>query len=782
MQQTGALAVEGHQEEKIIATLIRRIFAAPEEPEREPFAVWLASANGEEFRAAGSVADWGEPGDEVALVGTWVDDPRYGRQFHATVVLPHLPVDVRGLARWFARQPGVGPATARRVAAAVAGGGIERLLDDPSLLDQIADLNRAQKDAVRRALALYREHREREQVIIWCRQHGLGAAQAEAVFRAYGEDAPRILTADPWRLARLDRFGFLTADALAQQLGAPADGDQRLMAAVIYTLEQAAASGGHVFLPAGEVVLQTFQLLKETAKSRGYGVGLGEQIYRRLPAAVQALEQDSYIVLESDRVYLPRLWLAERTVWRWLERRAGMPGILGGAQAAELVGNPVIRGHMDDVQASAVMDALTHGASILTGGPGTGKTTVTRSLLKALRRIQEPFIPLLAAPTGRASKRMAEVTGVAAKTIHRLLEFHPVMGDFQRNADNPLDGSFLIVDETSMADLPLFAALVRAVPDDMPVLLVGDADQLPPVGPGAPFQEIIRQGLLPVARLERIYRQGEGSAIAINARRVNAGETPGPITGDKSYRQTTYPRAPRNLPGPAREQANRELRIRMADDTVDAVKEYLKAGWQPSDIQVLCATRRGALGVAELNRRLREILNPDGRHKGVFSTRSGREFWVGDRVMHVRNDYHKGVFNGESGRVVEVNVPVAVDSRGVVVLSEDGGPGTRQEIGLIVEFEDGSGVRRVPYYAGDIGDLELSYAITVHKSQGGEFPVVVFALGWDSYLLLKRNLVYTAITRAREAVVVLAEEGAVEQAVRSVDVAQRYQNLLPRRG
>jgi exodeoxyribonuclease V alpha subunit len=410
---------------------------------------------------------------------------------------------------------------------------------------------------------------------------------------------------------------------------------------------------------------------------------------------------------------------------------------------------------LDDEQLHAVEMVLREPVSVITGPPGTGKTTILREVIaRAEATGAYPATEvLLTAPTGRAARQMAEATGAQACTIHRLLEYHPQEG-FRRNGDVPLDGKLLCVDESSMVDLPLMAALLEAVPEEMRLVLVGDADQLPPVGPGAPFQDLIRSGAVPVTRLAHIYRQGAGSIIPRNAARINAGELPIAEEGNPAYTHAVYPRGERE---------------RMAQDVLAAVRRLLTAGYVPDDVQVLVPLRKGPLGTVALNQALRDVLNPGG--KGEFQA-GGSTFCIGDRVMQVRNDYEKGIFNGEIGKVVrfgETEIKDPVTGR------------RRAAPAMFVAYDEGTGKREVAYSAGEAaGDLQLAYASTVHKGQGGQFPAVVMALGWDAYLLLRRNLVYTGLTRARETVVMITEAGALEAAIMTPGAEERHSALVQR--
>jgi exodeoxyribonuclease V alpha subunit len=756
------------------AELVREVFASPDG--QRPFAVWTAVdvERGSTFTARGDFLDWGEPGDVVRLYGRWTEDPRYGRQFQAESLLPDIPQEagVQGLGRWLERQPGLGEATAAAAARAVGDGGLEALAGEPEALARaLGAVPPRYREALRAAAARAKEDLGRSRVLAWCLGHGLGQAQAEAVWNAFGPEAVDLVREDPWRLAALEGFGFATSDGVAAALGVAPLAGSRLRAAVVYAVERAAEEEGHVYLPGAEVVRRAEAILRGIAAKTGYGRGVEAALGTELARAVEEAVRTGVLRAEDGgrRVYLPRLWAAEAAVRAWIAAAAADgSGLCPPEEALALASRPEVRGELDPVQAAAVAQALGRRASVLTGGPGTGKTTTVKAVLAAARRLGIPAKEcLLAAPTGRAARRLSEVTGLPARTIHRLLEYSPGEG-FRRDASHPLEGRLLVVDEASMIDLPLLAALLQALPPRMAVLLVGDADQLPPVGPGAPFHFLCRGGPLPVARLERVYRTDAGGAIARAAAEVHAGRTPVPRDGDPAFREAVFPRVPRGLPEAQREAAGRQTREAMAARVVEEVRRLLAAGARPGDVQVLVPMRRGPLGTGALNDALRPVLNPSGARGGVFRTHGGgRELWVGDRVVQGRNDYDKGVFNGEQGTVVAAGVPVRVRVRGEEV----------QRQGFVVEYPEGDGVRRVEYWAGDARDVSLAFACTVHKAQGSEYPHVVFALGWDAYRLLSRSLVYTAVSRARETLAVVREEGALEFAVARGEEARRYQAL-----
>lgn len=761
-----------HGTADIAVTLVEVVYSTVSEPDEgdaghQGFAVWrVRGPDGSEFRASAelSAEGWGEPGQQVVLVGKWVDHPRHGRQFQVESVRPHLEPGPEGIIRWLTRHPGVGAVTARRVVETLGPNVLEQVAVAPQLLDGIPGLTAERAQAVLLAVQDYLRNRQKASVLTWAHQQGFGPAQANAIWEWFGETAPATLGKEPWLLAQVPGFGFLRADTLAARLGVHPESPARLKAAVVYALADAAETDGHVYLPERELTERAVRLLREAAGKTGYGKGISWDATRMAEAA-RACAADRRVVEDSGRYYLPRLYRAEEKVREWIQRRSAGKGLLDLVEAARLAASPSISGQLDEVQRDAVTFALSMPLSVLTGGPGTGKTTTVQAVLRACRAAGLTGVHL-AAPTGRAARRLVEVTGVNAQTIHRLLDYGPLEGGGfgpRKNRENPLEGRLLVVDESSMVDIELMAALVDAVPETMSVLLVGDANQLPPVGPGAPFHAIVGQGLAPVVELHRIYRQGQGSPIPVVAQQVNRGEVP--AAGEEpGLSIRVYPRPPWNLPEKEREERARELRQKMAQDVLAAVKELKDRGYRPEEIQVLTPIRRGPLGVGELNIRLRELLNPRGKDRGVFAV-SKREFWQGDRVMQVKNNYEKGVMNGETGTVVSTQHTVQItDRKGNI----------QYKPGILVRFDGG---QEVGYWSGDCGELTLAYAVTVHKSQGSEYPAVVMVLGWDAYLLLQRQLVYTGMTRAAKHLVMLVEKGALEKAVETVQGLERYQAL-----
>jgi len=666
-----------------------------------------------------------EIGSGLRLNGRFEKHPRYGEQFRVEDFETIRPAGVNALERYLASEiKGVGPALARRIVERF-GEELPALLDTtPERLHEVRGLPRAV--AQRIALA-WRDSSGLRELTVFLRGHGIAAAHARRIHKVYGRDSLETVRNDPYILARtITGIGFRTADAVAEKLGIPRNSIQRARAAMLYLLERM-ADEGHVFAPFGYLEHQ-FQSALE----------MEPELARD---ALAELAQSGEIVAEAvdgaPAVYLKRLHEAEATVAERIKMLvAGRP--MGAAvvdramEAARKPGGVALSAE----QMRALKTALQAKVAVITGGPGTGKTTLLRSLLVALD--SAGLKPTLGAPTGRAARRLAEASGREAKTIHRLLEYSPETGEFLRSERFPLRTNFLVVDEASMMDVELAASLVRSLMPGASLLLVGDRDQLPSVGPGSVLKDVIASGLVPVVELHEVYRQARESLIVSNAHRLNRGEMPvtqNDAEGDFFFFERA---APEDVLGTIKQLVQNRLvgRFGIAD---------------PREIQVLTPMNRGPLGTQALNRELQDLLNPRGRE-----LRAGdRRFREGDRVIQLRNNYDKLIFNGAIGRVVAVD-----PSRG--------------RVGAV--FDEGS----AEYDFSDLDELGLAYAISIHKSQGSQYPAVVIPMHQSHFLMLRRNLVYTAITRAERVCVLVGTRTALAQSVRNEDERRRFSRLADR--
>ncbi len=666
-------------------------------------------------------------GDRLRVTGRWVEHPRFGRQLEVSSFVPLLPSSLDGIRRYLAsrRIRGIGPKTAERLVAAFGLDSLDVLDHDPERLLEVRGIGRT---TARRIAASWREQRGHREVLLFLASHGVAAGVAMKVARRYGATALEVVRTNPYRLAEeVVGIGFLTADRIARGLGVPVDAPERLEAGLLHTLARA-ADEGHTAVNE-ERLIEAAQRVLETdadlfsALERIIGRGL---VVRRKDANGAALLATAALDLAEGDVARSLLQLLAAEPTHQVDVRRALAWYRGTSGLA-----------LEPQQRTAVELALTGQVVVVTGGPGTGKTTLVRALVEILHRRSERVE--LAAPTGRAAKRLAEATGRSARTIHRLLEFNPSSASFARDRDDPIEADLLVVDEASMLDVELADHLFDAVPDGCRLVLVGDADQLPSVGPGNVLGDIIASERVPTVRLDRVFRQAEASRIVVNAHRINHGEMP---LLDRDAESGDFFFVARDDPEAA------------ADMVVDLVVNRIpgRFGLHPvRDIQVLTPMHRGPLGVSALNQRLQELLAPPGPELAVGARRYRR----GDKVMQVRNSYELDVFNGDIGRVEAVD-------------------GEQRE--LIVAFDD-----RPVRIAGDaLDDLVPAYACTVHKAQGSEYPAVVLALHRQHHVMLERNLLYTAVTRARRLVVVVGSRAAVWRAVTTASVRARCTTLARR--
>ena len=667
------------------------------------------------------------PGESVRLEGEWSTHPQYGRQFKIHRYRTLYPSTVQGIRKYLGSGliKGIGPVTAGRIVKYFGLDTLRIIEEEPSRLTEVEGLGPKRAAMIQRA---WEEQREIKEVMLFLQSHDISTGYAVKIWKQYGEQAIPIVRDHPYRLANdVWGIGFLTADRIAQNMGIKPDSAERIQAGIRYVLRQACEEGGHVYLPLSELVSKSAANLEVPEE--------------RIPPCIEALRANREVIVEKDRVFLPVFYHSEK----------------GTAEKLYLL-SQIVRVELKDVpkeisvierrrgltfaerQKEAMLKALTHHLLVLTGGPGTGKTTTVLGMIDLFEQRGKRIA--LAAPTGRAAKRMGEVTGREAKTIHRLLKFNPRQGGFEHNADNPLHVDVLIVDEMSMIDILLMYHLLRAIRPLTTLILVGDVDQLPSVGPGNVLRNMIASGQVETVRLEHIFRQAEQSRVIVNAHRINRGEFPSirnDRTSDFFFIEEEDP-------------------TQVAELILDLCAERLpgRYGFHPiEDIQVLSPMYRGETGAIHLNQQLQVRLNPVGEKGGPDEIqRGGTTFRVGDKVMQIRNNYAKEVFNGDIGRIVGID---------------------REMQEVHVAFEE-----RVTYEFSELDELVLAYAVSVHKSQGSEYRAVVLPLTTQHYMMLQRNLLYTAVTRAKELMVIVGTKKALGIAIRNNKVAERYTALSER--
>lgn len=683
-------------------------------------------------------------GSVLLIYGNWKVDSRYGRQFAAESWEETLPATVFGIEKYLGSGliKGVGPKYAKKI---VAQFGIETLEVIETDISRLQEVDGIGKKRIKMIRDSWERQKEIKNVMLFLQDHGVSTSFAAKIYRQYGNESLDKMKENPFQMADdIWGIGFKTADGIAQKLGFAKEAYVRLRSGIMYTLSNL-ADEGHVFAYQEQLIAKAAELLE--AEESSIVMTLDQMIMDKdLICETVDYNTDQ---AEMKAIYLPAFYYAEAGVAGKLKRLAQALAAdrLWHAllDARQKTGNESLsidvskiqeKVHMeyDEIQADAIRKAAVSKVMVLTGGSGTGKTTTTQGIIAAYRSFGLKI--LLAAPTGRAAKRMTEATGLEAKTIHRLLECKPPEG-YQKNEDNPLDGDVLIIDECSMIDMILMNALLKAIPEGMRLILVGDIDQLPSVGAGNVLRDIIDSGVFPVVRLTRIFRQAQSSRIIMNAHAINEGKFPDISNGkntDFFYIEKEDP-----------EEAVQEI-VRLVKNNLP---RYYKTPW--NHIQVLTPMQKGIVGAANLNLALQEALNPQG--DGL--RRGGYLFRAGDKVMQIRNNYEKEIFNGDIGTVESVDL---------------------QERMLKVNFDQ----HIIEYEASELDELVHAYATTIHKAQGSEYPIVVMPVLMNHYVMLQRNLIYTGITRAKKVLVIVGTRKALSYAVRNVTVTKRNTFLKER--
>jgi exodeoxyribonuclease V alpha subunit len=679
-------------------------------------------------------------GSTLALTGTWITDSRYGRQFKLESYQIIKPNTINGMERYLGSGliKGIGPAYAARIVERFGLQTLDILESDPDRLSEVAGLGKTRVERIKKA---WLDQQEIHQIMVFLQGHGISATYAVKIFKTYGRKSLVVVKKNPYQLSEdIWGVGFRIADSIALSLGVPANDPRRARAGLLFALHEA-ASEGHCYLPEEELLQQSVQLLKLSSESLPFPEEEG--LYSNLElikSQIAGLVADEKIVVDGNNISLVPIYYAEKgAATNLVDLNQGQPlyGNINKGQAIEWASRKLSLGLAPE-QAAAIKMALANKVSVLTGGPGTGKSTILKALLLILA--QKDIVIKLAAPTGRAAKRLAEACGREAKTIHRLLEYDASVRGFKRGTETPLEADLVIIDEASMMDISLANSLFKAIAPSASLLLVGDVDQLPSVGPGNVLRDIIDSGFVSLVRLQTIFRQGPGSLISLNASRINQGdflELLPDFEGEKDF-YCIFRNEAEDIEQEIISLCENRLQKRYGFDSV-------------RDIQVMTPMRKGVIGTENLNKKLQETLNPT---KAALDVRS-RQFRIGDKVMQIRNNYDKEVFNGDLG---------IVSGR------------STEEDGLEVNFEG----RRLAYDGADLNELVLAYAITVHKSQGSEFTCVIIPIHTTHYPLLQRNLLYTAVTRGKKLVVLVGSKKALNIAIRNNRVVSRYTRLKER--
>ena len=659
-------------------------------------------------------------GSELLCKGSWKVDRRYGRQFSVQSWEEVMPSTLEGIERYLGSGliRGIGPGYARMIVERFGQETIDVIENNIERLNEIPRLGERRIQQIRES---WEKQREIKNVMLFLQSNGVSTTFAAKIYRHYGKNSVTVVRNNPYRLADdIWGVGFKTADTIASKLGYEKNDIRRCKSGVIYTLNEL-TEDGHVYAEKEQLMKAASSLLEADEAA--------------IQNAIREMIQNQELIPERDAIYLPSYYYAEvGAAMKFLELIENAERNEGHSTCDI---NSISREtgvQYDDVQIRAIKKAIKSQVMVLTGGPGTGKTTTTQGIIAALKGMG--LNVLLAAPTGRAAKRMSEATGMEAKTIHRLLEFHPLEG-YRKNKDNPLDADALIVDECSMIDIILMYNLMKAIPSKMRLILVGDIDQLPSVGAGNVLRDIIDSEKIPVIRLTRIFRQAQSSRIVMNAHAINHGEFP----DIRNRRSSDF------------KFIIEEDKEAIASKIVELVKDEVTStyGYSASDIQVLTPMQKGEIGCGNLNNALQAALNTSE----ICLTRGGCSFKVGDRVMQMRNNYKKSVFNGDLGYIESID--------------------TEDKI-LKVNF-DGD---LVEYETSELDELTLAYACTIHKSQGSEYPVVIMPVSMSHYIMLQRNLIYTGLTRAKKLCIMIGTKQALGCAIRNMAVLKRNTMLKDR--
>lgn len=662
-------------------------------------------------------------GTNLEINGVWKVDRKYGQQFEAHTWQEVMPATVYGIEKYLGSGliKGIGPKYAKKIVAKFGADTLDIIEENIERLGEVEGIG---KKRIQQIKFSWVRQREIKNVMVFLQSHDVSSAYAAKIYKAYGNDAVKRVQENPYQLADdIWGIGFKTADTIAVKMGIEKDEFNRLRSGIKYALGEL-GNEGHVFAYREQLIKKGKELLDVTES--------------QLDEAIERMMKSDDLKVEEDAIYLPPFYYAEIGAakrLRMIISAEAEENIFTKDQMVDLGRIQKTLGiSYDDVQAEAIHRAANSKVMVLTGGPGTGKTTTTQGIIQAF--LDKGLSILLAAPTGRAAKRMSEATGREAKTIHRLLEFKPPEG-YKRNEENPLEGDVLLVDECSMIDIMLMNSLLKAVPANMRLVLIGDVDQLPSVGAGNVLRDIIDSEAVPVVRLTKIFRQAQQSRIITNAHKVNEGKFPDISNGKNSDFFFL----------------NREEPEVIAKEIVELVKNKLPNYYKvkPSEIQVLTPMQKGIIGAINLNQELQKAINPS--MEGI--RRGGYIFKQYDKVMQIRNNYDKEVFNGDIGRILEIDT---------------------EDNTLTVLFDG----RKVLYEASELDELVQAYACTIHKSQGSEYPIVVMPVSMTHFMMMQRNLIYTGITRSKKVCVVVGTMKALGYAVRNITVTKRNTMLKER--
>jgi len=676
------------------------------------------------------------PGETLKMSGEWMNHPKYGEQFKVSEYKTTVPATVYGIRKYLGSGliKGLGPVMAERIVKKFGIKTLDVIEDDIEKLAEVDGIGAKRIAMVQKA---WEEQKDIREVMLFLQSHGVSSGYATKIFKHYGNRSISAVKKNPYQLATdIFGIGFLTADSIAEKLGFAKNSQLRIKAGILYVLHQL-ADNGHVFYPYEPLLVKSREILQV---DREFIVNALTAVSLEGKIVIEDLNENLEEFRENNKaVYLEKFYVCETRIAILLKKLLNAPKLIRVADPARAIKwvQQQLSITLAENQVSALRRALSDKIMVITGGPGTGKTTIINALLKVFSRLKAKS--MLAAPTGRAAKRMSETSGKEAKTIHRLLEFSFQKGGFQRNDEKPLNCDVLIVDEASMIDSILMYHLLKAVPSGATLILVGDVDQLPSVGAGTVLKDIIASNAVPVVELNEIFRQAKTSQIIVNAHKIINGDVP---FFESSETDTDFYFIEQEDP-----EKVVELIVKLTKERIPR-----RFGFDPiDDIQVLSPMHKGIVGAGNLNDKLQQALNP-----GQFGiTRGDREYRVSDKVMQIKNNYDREVFNGDIGRISSIQ-------------PED------QEV--IISFDG----RKVVYGFSNLDEIVLAYAVSVHKSQGSEYPAVVIPILTQHFILLQRNLIYTAATRGRKLVVMVGTRKALAIGIKNDQMQKRHTYLKHR--
>lgn len=677
------------------------------------------------------------PGEVIKMRGEWANHPKYGKQFKVTHYKSLVPASVYGIEKYLGSGliKGIGPIIAKRIVNEFGEQTLDVIENDIEKLAQVEGIGKKRIQMIKKAWAEQKEIRE---VMLFLQTHGVSSGYAIKIFKHYGNKSVQILKDNPYRLATdIFGIGFLTADRIAEKLGFPKDSELRAEAGILYILHQL-ADDGHIYYPYEKLIEKCQEILQIDQEVI---IGAFSTITADKRVVIENLNEGIGEFKENNKaVYLTKFHFAETSIATRLKTLIHAPKSIRQIDSDKAIQwvQSQLAITLAERQVEAVKCAVKDKVMIITGGPGTGKTTIINAIIKIFAKLGVNI--MLAAPTGRAAKRMSDATGHEAKTIHRMLEYSIQKGGFKKNEQNPLPCDLLIIDEASMIDTILMHHLLKATPSASTFIMVGDVNQLPSVGAGNVLKDIIASGIVPVMELNEIFRQAKESLIIVNAHKINNGSLPSFKPSEQELNDFYFieQEAPEEVLKIILELAKERIPNRFGLDAID-------------DIQVLTPMHRGIIGAENLNVELQKALNP--AEDGV--TRGGRNFRINDKVMQIKNNYEKGIFNGDMGRIAKIDPEV-------------------QEVTITFDGMD------VVYDYTDMDEIVLAYAVSVHKSQGSEYPAVVIPILTQHYVLLQRNLIYTGVTRGRKLVVMVGTRKALAIGVKNKKTHNRYTYLKRR--